>query len=71
MTVTYHYISLLSPSWNRPGEKNCQSKVNRLESKADDSLPFPANIRKAWKPTSIHIPLYSTMYTEAQGRFVM
>jgi len=57
----YHYdISLLSPSWNRSRggkKKNGQVRVNRLENEADYSLPFTANIRKAWEPTYIHAPL--------------
>jgi len=37
-------------------------RVNRLESGADYSLLFSANIRKAWKPTSIHTPLLYDVY---------
>ena len=38
-------------------EKSGQFKVKRLESEADYSLPFTANIRKAWRPTSVHMSI--------------
>jgi len=55
-------------SSNLSRKKNCQFRVNRLESDADNALAFIANISKAWKPP--FILLYSTMYADAQGRFV-
>jgi hypothetical protein len=50
----YHCdISLLSRPRIEHG-KNGQFRVQRLENEADYSLPFTANIGKAWSPTSIH-----------------
>lgn len=66
MTVTCIIdISLLPPSSNRAREKIVNSGY-RLEIEADSSLPYTANIRKVWKPISIHTPLQYNVYGSAR-----